>query len=121
MMKTIIRVIGVLFCMGGIVHWLIILGVMTERAPFIITAYFHSLALLGPLAGFGLVFYKNWGRRLGYFISVTQIPAHVCMLILDQFYHWSSGVGMLERGIDILFAIFYIVFFSRRNVKVLFV
>jgi hypothetical protein len=116
-MKVLIRIIGGLFIAGGVVHWLIILGVMTEITPFVITYYFHSLAVLSPLTGIGLIFVKNWGRKLGMLIAVTQIPAHAVMIYLDTFSGWQSGVSPWERSIDLVFAVFYLVFFNLKTVR----
>lgn len=116
-MTVFIRIIGGLFIAGGMVHWLIILGVMTEIAPLVITFYFHSLAALSPLAGVGLIFIKNWGRKLGMLIAITQIPAHAVMIYLDEFAGRHSGVAPWERGIDLVFAVFYLVFFNLKTTR----
>lgn len=113
----IIKVVGVLFILGGIIHWLIIFGVLKEIAPFFITIYFHSLAVFSPLAGIGLVLIKKWGRKTGLLIALTQIPAHLYMLYLDNFANWESGLTVLERGIDIVFAIFFLSYFNSCIVK----
>jgi len=103
--------------MGGVAHWLIILGVMQEKTPLVITIYFHSLAGLSPLAGVGLCLIKKWGRSAGMVIAFTQIPAHTYMLYLEAYRNWNSRVATWERGIDIAFAIFYIIYFCCPKVK----
>ena len=120
MIKYIIKITAIGLCLGGVVHWLIILGFMQEITPFSITLYFHSLAVLSPLAGVGIFKFRDWGRKLGYFIVITQIPAHSYMIWLDNFTTWESGVGISERGFDLVFAVFYIIFFSRQRVRAYF-
>lgn len=120
MVKLIIQLVGIGFVVGGCIHWMIILGIMQEATPVFITFYFHSLAVLSPLAGIGLFKLRKWGRGLGFFIVITQIPAHLYMIWLDNFTSWESGLSLIERGFDIGFAVFYIIFFSRPNVKKLF-
>ncbi|WP_319574667.1 hypothetical protein [uncultured Desulfobacter sp.] len=120
MIRSVIKITGIGFCLGGVVHWLIILGWMQEITPTIITVYFHSLAVLSPLAGIGIFRFKEWGRKLGYFVVITQIPSHTYMILLDHFQNWGSGVGVFERSLDLLFAGFYIIFFNRQQVKIYF-
>ncbi|MBW2661535.1 MAG: hypothetical protein JRD93_06015 [Deltaproteobacteria bacterium] len=115
--KIIIQTIGVLFLLGGIVHWLIIFGVIKEATPVLITIYFHSLAIFSPLAGIGLCFIKEWGRKLGLLIALTQLPAHGYMLYLDSYANWNSGVAPWERGLDMAFAIFYLIYFQFSAIK----
>lgn len=119
-MRIFIGLIGIGFCLGGLVHWLIIFGVMSEKTPQLITIYFHSLAVLSPAAGIGLILAREWGRKLGFFIAATQIPAHLAMIGLDQFWGYNSGVGIAERGFDLVFAVFYILFFSRKTIRIRF-
>jgi hypothetical protein len=116
----IIKFTGILFFIGGIIHWLIIGGIMKEVTPFFITIYFHSLAVLSPAAGYGLLFLKNFGRKLGFFIAATQIPAHLTMIWLDNFNNWNSLVSWPERLVDIIFAIFFLIYFSRPKIKKIF-
>ena len=58
--KTTVRVIAILFCLGGLAHWLILTGVFAEglrpedEAPRAIMIYFHSLAIVSPLTAIGL-------------------------------------------------------------------
>ena len=113
----IIRMIGALFLLGGVVHWLIIFGVMKEAAPLFITVYFHSLAIFSPLAGIGICFIKEWGRKLGLLIALTQLPAHGYMLYLDSYANWNSGVAPWERGLDMAFAIFLLIYFQSSSIK----
>ena len=113
----IIRVVGALFILGGIVHWLIIFGVMKETTPLFISIYFHSLAIFSPLAGVGLCFIKEWGRKLGLVIALTQILAHGYMLYLDSYQNWNSGVTAWERGLDMAFAIFYLIYFQGPGIR----
>ena len=119
-MKIIIRFIACLFFLGGIIHWLIIFNVIQEITPMIVTIYFHSLSILSPLTGLGLFQLKEWGRKLGFYIVITQIPAHAYMIWLDTFSEWDSGVGFSERGLDLVFAVFYIIFFNHYKIKSLF-
>lgn len=103
--------------MGGIIHWLIIFGVMKETAPLFISIYFHSLAVFSPITGIGVALIKEWGRKAGLLIAITQIPAHLYMLYLDNFANWKSGLTAWERGIDIVFAIFFLSYFNSCSVK----
>lgn len=116
-MVLFIRIIGCLFITGGIVHWFIIFGVMKEITPVVITYYFHSLAVLSPLAGIGLIAIKNWGRMFGMLIAATQIPSHTIMIYLDVCKSWDSGLVPWERGIDLAFAVFYLIFFNLKVVR----
>lgn len=90
---------------------------MKEAAPLLITAYFHSLAIFSPLAGIGLCFIKEWGRKLGLVIVLTQLPAHGYMLYLGSYANWNSGVAPWERGLDMAFAIFYLIYFQLPAIK----
>ena len=113
----IIRTIGVLFLLGGIVHWLIIFGVIKEATPVLITIYFHSLAIFSPLTGYGLCIFREWGRKLGLIIVLTQLPAHSYMIYLDSYTNWNSGVTTWERGLDMAFAIFFLIYFQFPPIK----
>ena len=113
----IIRSIGAFFLLGGVVHWLIIFGVMKEVAPILITIYFHSLAIFSPLAGYGLCNFREWGRKLGLIIALTQLPAHSYMIYLDSYTKWNSGVTTCERGLDMAFAIFFLIYFQFPPIK----
>lgn len=117
MIRFIIRFTGLLFLYGGVIHWLIICGIMKEKAPLILTIYFHSLAVLSIIAGVGLLTIKNWGRKIGYLIVITQIPAHIIMLYLDIFQNYGSGVSAGERSLDLGFALFYVIFYSLNITK----
>lgn len=120
MKQFIIKTVGIGFCIGGFVHWMIIFGLMQELTPILITIYFHSLAILSPACGIGILLSKAWGRKLGFFIACTQIPAHLYMLWLDHFTNWQSGVNFSERSFDLVFAVFYIIFFNIQRVKKMF-
>lgn len=115
--RFIIRFTGLLFLYGSIIHWLIILELMHEKAPLILTIYFHSLAVFNIVACVGLLLVKNWGRKTGFFIVITQIPAHFVMLFLDIFQNYGSGVSTEERILDLGFALFYVIFYSMRITK----
>jgi hypothetical protein len=39
------------------------------------------------------------------------------MLYMDSFGGWESGLSFGERGLDILFAIFYLIYFQLPAVK----
>ncbi len=117
MVKIILKIIGIGFWIGGAVHGLIIFGIMEEIAPLTVTLYFHSLAVLSPLCGTGIILLKKWGRQLGFWIVCTQIPAHFYMIWLDTLTDWQSGVSVIERGVDLAFAVFYLVFFNTRKVR----
>jgi len=116
----IIKITGLLFLYGSVIHWLIIFGVMSEKAPLLLTVYFHSLAVFNILAGIGLLSLKPWGRIAGFYIAVTQIPAHIIMIYLDMVHHYNSGLTCMERGIDIGFALFYIIYFTNPKIRLKF-
>ena len=107
-----IRIIAALFVLGGLAHWLLLFGVLHEHAPWPIAIYFHSLAVLDPLAGAGLWRCRQWGRWLALAIAATQLAAHGCMIYLDTAAGWQSGVGLPERLLDMAFALFLLVFLN---------
>lgn len=108
----IIRAAGLIFVIAGVVHWLIIFGVIYEKTPILLTYYFNSLAILNLIAGFNLILCKEFGRKVGLFIMLTQIPSHSYMIAMDLFYFWNSGVSILERIVDIVLSLLYIYVFS---------
>ena len=111
----VLRISGFLFIAGGIVHWLIIFGVLVEKAPFILGLYFHSLAVLSAAAGLGLMLLKNWGIKTATFICVTQIPAHLYMMYLDSFKDWNSGYSITGRAVDLFLVVFFIWYVTYRH------
>lgn len=108
----IIRIASILFIYGAVTHWLIIFGILTEVAPLILTIYFHSLAILNPITAYGLWKLKSFGKNLGMFIAITQLISHGWMLIFYPFENW--------RILDIIFAVFYMIYFSKEKIKKLF-
>lgn len=104
------NILGILLIIGGVIHWLIIFGVLHERAPYGITLYFHSLAVLDILAGVGLIRQYRWAYLLVAYIGVTQIAAHGYMSVLDIHHQYGSGITTIERGVDILIALTFIGF-----------
>lgn len=113
----ILRISGVLFTLGGLSHWLIIVGVLTEKCPRFIELYFHSLAIFGVAAGVGLVRLKDWGVKLGILICVTQFPPHLYMIYLDVFHDWNSGFGPVGRAIDLFLAALFLAYSSFRAAR----
>lgn len=102
---------------GALIHWLIIFGIMVEKTPFVLTMYFHSLAVINIIGGTGILMMKQWGRMVGLLIATTQIPAHLAMVILGVYYNYDSGLTIVERGVDIGFAVFFLVFYNHPKVK----
>lgn len=99
--KLVLRTFGVVLIAGGVVHWLIIFGVMFEKTPLLLEIYFHSLAVLSPAAGIGLLTHRVYGIKLAMFIFITQVPAHSYMIYLDAVQHWDSGYSIPLRLLDI--------------------
>jgi hypothetical protein len=118
--RLIIKLAGILFIAGGIIHWLIIFDILKEKTPLLITVYFHSLSVLSPAAGAGLLLFKERGRKTALFIAATQIPAHLYMMTIDRFCEWNSGLSYNERIIDIIFACFILFFLTQKKQKQLF-
>lgn len=111
------RLIAILLFLGGLIHWLIIFGAIKEETPKIITVYFHSLAILAPLAGFGLWRLKNWGRYLVIFIALVQIPTH-SWIITQQIL---NGISIEKwRILDIAIVILFLIYFNLQKTKELF-
>jgi len=113
MMKLVINLTAIIFFLGGIIHWLIIFGVMNERAPALLTYYFHSLAVLDLLVAFGLYRLKRWSLYLGLFITITQIPAHQYMMFLDYVRDYDSEIDFMTRSVDIILSLVYFYIFSK--------
>lgn len=113
--KVILWICGTLFTVGGIIHWLIILGVMVERTPLFLTVYFHSLAVFSTMAGIGMFFRKRWGIKIALVICLTQIPAHLYMIYLDVFKNWNSGFGIAGRSIDLGLVSAFLVYIALRK------
>jgi len=112
---TVLRLSGLLFVAGGIVHWLIIFGILVEKTPLLIGMYFHSLAVLSAAAGVGLMLLKNWGITLAIWICVTQIPAHLWMMYLDAYTGWNSGYDLSARAIDLLLVSLFLIYVTYRK------
>lgn len=113
--RAILRIFAILLVLGGLVHWLIIFGVMTERTPLLIEAYFHSLAILSPAAGVGLWLRSTPGIQLATFIFITQIPAHLYMIYLDSYQGWESGYSVPMRLLDIAMVVIGLLYFRIRR------
>ncbi len=113
--------IALLLVLGAVIHWLIIFGVMYELAPLVLTLYFHSLAIVGIVAGYGLFKSKKYGYYVSLYIAVTQFFSHGYMAYVQYYYLYDSGVSLMERGVEILFSIFlfiycyYHLFYQRKN------
>lgn len=115
--RLFIKIISILFLLGAISHWLIIFGILKEKAPPLINWYFHSLAILNPLVAFGLWRRKEWGRFLAITICITQFPAHGYMLWQQIL---SGGQVETWRFLDLLFCGFFLIFLNLKNAKDLF-
>lgn len=113
--RIVLGVSGILFIVGGVIHWLILFGVIVEKAPFLVGTYFHSLAVFSMIAGIGLVRSKNWGIQIAIVICVTQIPAHLYMIYLDSFKGWNSGYGVPERVVDLALVSAFIIYIACRK------
>lgn len=113
--RIVLGISGILFIAGGIIHWLIIFGILVEKAPFLVGMYFHSLAVFSMAAGIGLVLSKAWGIQIAMVICVTQIPAHLYMMYLDTFKAWNSGYGVPARVIDLALVGAFIIYIACRN------
>ncbi|MCK9603088.1 MAG: hypothetical protein M0R66_01725 [Candidatus Omnitrophica bacterium] len=113
----IIRLISILLLLGGLAHWLVIFGILEEKVTPLIDLYFHSLAILSPLAALGLWRLKNWGRILAIAICLTQFPAHFTTFALEISQKQSLDYWRIW---DLLFSLTFIFFLTQNTVKKLF-
>ncbi len=98
-----VHLFGVILIIAGVIHWFSIFGILpSEKTPFFIGSYFDSLALFDIIAGIGILFRRQWGLWLVFFILITQIPAHSYMAYLDIVHQYGSGFTPIFRFIDIV-------------------
>lgn len=113
--RVVLGISGCLFNVGGIIHWLIIFGLLQERAPALVTVYFHSLAVFSTAAGIGLLLSKGWGITIAVIICVTQIPAHLYTIYLDVSKGWNSGYAVSARVTDLILVSAFLVYIAFRK------
>jgi len=112
LLKILSAIVGILLVVAGCIHWFIIFGVFSERAPLVVDSYFNSLAVIDIVAGIGLlVSRKRWVYELILFIGITQILAHGYMLYIGIAEQYDSGISASNRIFEIGLAIF-LIFFS---------
>lgn len=110
--KILSAIVGILLVIAGGIHWFIIFGFFSERAPLVVDIYFNSLAVVDIVAGVGLlVSRRRWVYETIFFIGITQVLAHGYMLYIGVTEHYESGISAFDRVVEIGLAVF-LIFFS---------
>lgn len=108
----ILRIIwGFGFLVAGLLHWLVVLGFISEKTPLVIDVYFDSLAVLNLIVAWGFFTNVAWAITLGLAIMLLQLPAHSYMIYLDEWSSYGSGLSNSARIVDIFFALLYIYYY----------